>query len=372
MKKFLSLFCALTAGFAVSAQQFELKVQNTLPLQRNDEVVEIKWADLVGWYPGLDTNNLKITDADGKELVFQIEYKGRTLPSNLLVLTDLKPSSTTVIRFLKSKRPEFSPRVFGRYVPERLDDFAWENDRAAFRMYGTALESRPSENAHGIDVWSKRTKELIVDRWYRTGDYHKDHGDGLDYYKVGFTLGAGDIAPFVNDSIWFSGNYVRYKVLDNGPIRVSFRLEYDAWNVDGRKVSVTKSISMDAGSHLNRAEIRYHSSDGKDIPVVIGLVKRDEAGIVILDEKNGVMAYEEPEHGNDGIMRLACVSLSPARMEVRKGHLLTHRVAARHTAVEYYFGASWSKAGYFSSVNEWTEYLKVFRQRVLNPVKLSK
>ena len=26
----------------------------------------------------------------------------------------------------------------GRFVPERRDDFAWENDRIAFRVYGPA------------------------------------------------------------------------------------------------------------------------------------------------------------------------------------------------------------------------------------------
>jgi len=372
MKKLSTILCAMTVGLTVSAQPFQLKVQNTLPIQRNDEVVEIGWKDLLSWYPTLDTNNLKITDENGKELLYQFEYRGNTAPVNLLVLADLSPSSTSLIQFHKTKKSPVTPRVFGRYVPERLDDFAWENDRTAFRMYGKALESRPSENAYGIDVWSKRTSNLIIDKWYKTGDYHKDHGDGLDYYKVGFTLGAGDIAPFVNDSIWFSRNYVRYKVLDNGPIRVSFRLEYDAWKVDDTEVSVSKTITLDAGSHLNLAEIRYHTSDGREIPVVAGLVKRDESGILILDEKNGVMAYEEPEHGEDGIMRLACVSLEPSTMEVRKGHLLTHRLAKRHSALLYYFGASWSKAGYFSTINEWTDYLKAFRQRVLNPVKLSK
>ena len=32
-------------------------------------------------------------------------------------------------------------KVYGRYVPERKDDFAWENEYAAFRMYGPALKS---------------------------------------------------------------------------------------------------------------------------------------------------------------------------------------------------------------------------------------
>ena len=33
-----------------------------------------------------------------------------------------------------------TPKVYGRHVPERKDDFAWENEYAAFRMYGPALK----------------------------------------------------------------------------------------------------------------------------------------------------------------------------------------------------------------------------------------
>jgi hypothetical protein len=32
-------------------------------------------------------------------------------------------------------------RVYGRFNRERFDDFAWENDKVAFRMYGEALET---------------------------------------------------------------------------------------------------------------------------------------------------------------------------------------------------------------------------------------
>ncbi len=66
--------------------------------------------------------------------------------------------------------PPFPTKTFARYVPERLDDFAWENDRIAHRIYGPALETAAAGGfqmiASGIDVWSKRVRYPIVDRWY--------------------------------------------------------------------------------------------------------------------------------------------------------------------------------------------------------------
>lgn len=38
---------------------------------------------------------------------------------------------------------------FSRHVPERLDDFAWENDRTAHRIYGPAV-SRPAPEGEGL------------------------------------------------------------------------------------------------------------------------------------------------------------------------------------------------------------------------------
>jgi pectinesterase len=59
--------------------------------------------------------------------------------------------------------PVFPAKVFARYVPERLDDFAWENDKIGHRTYGPALaapdESKTGKEifvASGLDVWCKR------------------------------------------------------------------------------------------------------------------------------------------------------------------------------------------------------------------------
>ena len=32
---------------------------------------------------------------------------------------------------------------------------------------------------------------LILDEWYKLNNYHKDNGDGLDFFHVGSSLGAG-------------------------------------------------------------------------------------------------------------------------------------------------------------------------------------
>ena len=84
-------------------------------------------------------------------------------------------------------------RAYGRFVRERRDDFAWENDLVAHRMYGAALETWAQEplTSSAVDVWVKKTHRLVINDWYMVDDYHRDTGDGADLYSAGRTRGCG-------------------------------------------------------------------------------------------------------------------------------------------------------------------------------------
>ena len=52
-----------------------------------------------------------------------------------------------------AQKPQ-EPKVMARYVPERADDFVFENNLIAGRIYGKALEGNPT--SPGIDIWVKK------------------------------------------------------------------------------------------------------------------------------------------------------------------------------------------------------------------------
>lgn len=373
MKRIIGFLMLLPGLYApVMAQtKATLTVINPSKLERTNAVVSFSWAGVTAKYPRIDTANFKVINTvTKKEVPFQLERVGQTTVQNLLVQVSVKANASVKLAISTGKPAPAVKKTYGRYVPERFDDFAWENDKVAFRMYGKALEGK-KDNAFGTDVWVKRTHKLVINDWYKNGDYHTDHGDGMDYYSVGLTLGAGDVAPIVKDSIIFSKNYHHWKVLDNGPLRTTFELGYDAWDVAGKSVKVTKTISLDAGSHMNRIAVLY-TYTGDVLPVVVGIVKRKEPGTFLMDEQQGIAAYWEPQHGPDGTTGVATiVTGAVAKMGTDQTHLLTYTAAANNQALVYYNGSAWSKGNEITNAKAWFNYLGNFKQQLEQPLKVS-
>jgi len=346
----------LSAAFA----QGTLSVTHTGPFP-GPAVVEIPWANVRQAYPRLDTARLRIVDSRTKqEVPYQFERRGQPTIQQLLVLVALNPGQSTTLQLLPGRPAPVRPLTYARHVPERYDDFAWENDRIAFRIYGAALASR-SDNAFGTDVWSKRTDQLIINRWYKTGDYHADHGEGLDYYKVGFTLGAGDLAVLLPDTLGYIHNYREWEILDNGPLRSTFRVQYAPQTFKGVTVRLTKTISLDAGAQLSRVEVQLAHDSPTPLPVALGLNLRPEPGQLLLNEQAGLLGYWEPVHGKDGTLGLGLVlAQGAAPMHRQYGHAFMQLRLASDQPLVYFQGAAWDKAGRITSAEAWFDYLRRF------------
>ncbi|KAF2330624.1 DUF4861 family protein [Flavobacterium daemonense] len=349
-----------------------IEIQNNSDLNRSEAVVAVKWETILAHYPQIDTTNFVVINASTKKQVpYQLEHQGLPGIQNLLLQVSVKARGTLRLSIQKGKPIVFQTKTFARFVPERMDDFAWENDKIAFRAYGKALE-KEKDNAYGLDIWVKRTDKMVINERYKLREYHIDHGDGMDYYHVGFSLGAGNMAPYVNDTIRYSANYHRWKILDNGPLRSTFKLEYDTWDASGIKVSCIRTISLDAGSQLNKIENVYTYSDSKALPVVVGIIKRQGAGAISLNEKEGVIGYWEPTHGEDGTTGVGAILTTPVKNTlVDNKQLLAITETNNNGAIVYYTGAAWDKAGKITNEVQWFEYLNNFSKELKSPLVVS-
>ena len=253
------------------------------------------------------------------------------------------------------------PKVFGRYVPERKDDFAWENEYAAFRMYGPALKAENPSN--GVDLWLKASPELIVDSFYYREHvlglpYHINYGKGLDCYKVGHTCGAGGLIVLANDTTYIGGPYDRWTIIEQTPERFVFRLEYDSLLVAGHIIQESITITAEAGEPMNRAEVVLTGSYDGELLVGGGIYMHDTIDHFEVYEELGTVYYEEDAlsdktaaqmnydfNGSTSQGRIYLTVRTPDATvtDIQDGNLIAVKDYQLGDTLTYFFGATWSE-----------------------------
>ena len=310
-------------------------------------------------------DSFRVMDAAGLDVPFQKTHDGW-----LLVEAAVRPRGTARFTIVKGEAPSFPTVCHGRLHPERKDDFAWENDRGCYRVYGPALV-RTGERSYGVDVWTKNTPELVVDdryyiedvvtipvidsvyrnNWakrdsiYRTISYHYDHGRGLDPYRVGATLGCGAPALMLGDSLVMPYCFKDYKVLDDGPLRFKVHLTYQKVCVDGDSLVEHRVIQLDKQSNFNRCTVWYeglHHRVGFCSGVVI---QKDDPEPVVLG-KNYVSYSDPTDQPRVHQAPLYVAVLFPeGKVTTRqhRGHALGTMNDYDGRPYTYYFGSAWAK-----------------------------
>lgn len=252
---------------------------------------------------------------------------------------------------------EAGAAAYAAFMPQRKDDFAWENDRIAFRVYGPALEAT-GEISSGLDVWVKRTRQPIIEKWYYTANYHKDLGEGLDMYKVGPSRGSGATGIWQGTKVVAANNFVRYRILENGPKRVVFELEYAPYTVSDVQVRETRRIVLETGMNLNRIETKFDWQGGPDqLEAVVGIVKREGSDPPEYGPEGSWMAYWEPAQAENGSIGCGVVMTSAAEKFDTAEQAFLRTPVRRGVPLVYYAGAGWSKSGDFADKAAWIGYV---------------
>ena len=411
MKKVFFLLAAVMAFFACTEGEKTVKVTVTNPidLERTGEMAELSMAEVSKTLSLADTSTIVVLNAEGKQVPYQITYDEK-----VIFPVSVKAKGTSIYT-IKEGTPEIYPTTaYGRFYPERSDDVAWENDLVAHRAYGPQLQAR-GERAFGYDVWTKyNTTEPVVearyaaelnpetkakidslkkvnpaqaDSLYKTVSYHVDHGNGLDCYKVGPTLGGGTNALMVNDTIIYPWAFASHEILDNGPLRFTVKMVYNPFPVrNDSNVVETRIISLDSGSYMNKAVISF-AGLSEAMPVVTGLVlhEPETEAVVATEASKGYITYVDPTDNpavDNGKIFLGAAF--PNKLEAAKlvmfseqeknelrggadGHVLAISEYTPGSEYIYYFGSAWDRAA-IKTIDQWNQYVGDFAQEVRNPL----
>lgn len=352
-----------------------MQVLNPLPSLRRHETIELAWEQVAKLAPALKAANLQIIDArTGQALQTQVlDLDGNGRPEKLLFQTNLGARQGALF-WLRTKpaiaTPATDPRLLARVVPERLDDFAWENDRVAFRMYGPALE-RSGEVSSGVDLWSKRGPDLVINDWYKGDDYHKDHGQGGDFYKVGPSRGCGGTGVIHGDKLGVTKNWQTAKVLAAGPVRTVFELQYAPWlGPNGGPVHEYKRVSLDYGHVFSRFETAFKHHLPAATRFAAGIVKRAGAQIKQEDKKNWLAVWEPADGGNGNT---GCAVIMPAKdvaFHEIDGNVMLSQSPGAGLRFVHWAGGVWDRAGRVASSDDWNKRVADFSQRLSHPLRI--
>lgn len=255
--------------------------------------------------------------------------------------------------------------AYGRFVPEREDDFAWENDKVAFRIYGP--NSGGKGPVSGVDAWFKKVDYSIVDKWYaeqlQGKSYHVDHGEGHDIYHVGPSRGVGGTAIWVDGVAYPAAMFKSYEVLRSGGDVVEFTVQYE-WDTPLGAVAESKTISLALGSQLYEVDSVF-TLDGEpaSVPIAIGLSTHDGAAEVFSRRDNGwISTWEIMEDNGVGTgVLLAPEStqeiIDAPSDEKDASHIWLITASDDNGALTFSAGFAWQAAGEITSSDQWNDYL---------------
>ena len=366
-----------------------------------------------------------VKNKSGQQIGSQITHDGY-----LLIDASVRPHGSATYYVTIGKPYQQKVWATGALYKIRKDDIAWENDRCAYRVYGPALQ-RTGERSFGTDVWVKNTPDTVVyERYVKDmngnikGDkidakvralqkqekaeknkakaaalakqikslqaesnevdiltsFHLDHGNGLDPYRVGATLGLGAPSLMVGKNQVLPYCYKDYKILDNGPLRFTVELTYKPSTVgDMKNVVEHRIISLDKGSNFNKMTVWY---DGLTTPTdfATGFPIHEEDTETKTFAKDYV-SYADPtdniEVNNSQIfvgvlfpegIDNTYYQLFDKKHDGATGHALGLKRGLKNgEKYSYYFGAAWSKYD-VKSYAEWQIRIKEYLDALKTPL----
>lgn len=376
--------CGLFSSCSEQKKEKIITVKNGLDLKRSHETVELT-KDFLS-VEDLATVGIKNTETQKLQVTQTIDQDGDGSLDLIIFQPEIESKSEVsfeIITLTEADQPEAPELCYSRFVPERTDDYTWENDKVAFRVYGPVAQKMVEDSipggtlSSGVDGWLKRVSYPIINKWYKkatdgTGTYHEDTGEGLDNFHVGASRGIGGIAVKVDSAYYISKNYTAWRSITSGPLRTSFYLEYANWDADGKTIKESTTISLDLGQNLSKFVTHIEGTNH----ISAGLTLHDKKGKVSGNKSKGWLSHWEPIADTEigtGIVASSKYFEDYETYDTEVTDLsnaYAHLKVIDHEVI-YYSGFTWKKAKHYETPEAWQKYLDEFSAKINSPLEVS-
>ena len=441
--KSLMMLLTLAGSSYCHAQQATIVVSNVTSESRT-ELISLNMSEIkekLGNTTPKKGEAYIVKNKRGQQIGSQITHDGF-----LLIDASVRPHGSATYYVSIGKPYQQKVWTTGALYKIRKDDIAWENDRCAYRVYGPSLQKTGErsfgtdiwvKNTPDTVVYERYVKDRNgnikgdkIDAKVRTllkqektlesqtkneknktkvaklevqlktiqahrkslqtesnevdilTSFHLDHGNGLDPYRVGATLGLGAPSLMVGKNQVLPYCYKDYRILDNGPLRFTVELTYNPSTVGNMKNVVEhRIISLDKGSNFNKMTVWYNGlTTPTDFATGFPIHEEDTESKTLAKD---YVSYADPtdniEVNNSqvfaGVLFPEGIDNTYYQLFDKKhdgaiGHALgLKRGLKNQQQYSYYFGAAWSKYD-VKSYAEWQIRIKDFLDAQKSPLRV--
>lgn len=423
MRNILIIGAAILTGFSACAKDNTLVLTNPLAVDRSDETIVLKRADLetkvgvvtIGFAPVLKINGKNIPsqvddmNSDGiwDELAFTVNFKAsetiRLNVENVTITSYPEFDKRTNVR-LGILQPDKSYLEVNQYVaPSCKDGFkiiaqgesvSWENDKMGFRNYFDCRNVK--------DLFGKLKPGLIIDKIQtpEIPDYHVLSDWGMDILHCGSSVGSGGLAMLEADSLYRLGSTdsYEYQKVCEGPVRSVFDLIYTGWNVAGQNLSAVERISIYPGKYWFQSDVTVSGFSGEKqlvTGIVTSLLKNkpfdfeanadyrliatldkqslnfDELGIAVLLKKNEVTKVARTTDIDFYSLGYKTVDEKKFSNVISQTYYVAQKIKAEVTARHYFFAVWGLENAKWKSIDNFKAYISSEAEFLSHPIQIA-
>lgn len=424
MKNLAFLGAILLIGMSSCAQKNTLVLTNPLALDRPDETIVMKRADLEAKVGGIPEGFAPVLKLNGQDIPSQADdLNGDGTWDELAFVVNFKASETLsldVENVAVSEYPQFEKRTNVRLgilqpdhsylevdeymAPSCRDSFriiaqgesvSWENDKMGFRNYFDCRNVK--------DLFGKLKPGLIIDKIHtpEIPNYHVLSDWGMDVLHCGSSVGAGGLALLENDSLYRLGSTdgYQYKKVVEGPVRSMFDLIYTGWHVADQNLSAVERISVYPGKYWFQSDVTVSGFSGEK-QVVTGIVtsllkndpvdfeanadyrsiatldvqslNKDELGMAVLLKNNEVTKVARSTDIDFYSLGYKTVDEKKFSNVISQTYYVAQKVNADVPARHYFFAVWGLENEKWKSIGNFKAYISAEAELLSNPIVIGK
>ena len=161
-----------------------------------------------------------------------------------------------------------------------------------------------------------------------------------------------------NDTTYVGGAYDRWEILEQTPEKFVFKLEYDSLLVTGHVLKESITITAEAGTALNQADVvltgeydgellggggiyMHDTIDHFEVYENIGMIFYEEDALS--DKTAAKMNYDYNGSTSQGRIYITVQTPDATVTDIQDGNLVAVKPYTLGDTLTYYFGATWSE-----------------------------